>query len=100
MVFAPNNVAYLVLTELVIFVRFDKSINPEKLVHRICLDSHASPEQKRSRYIQRLTPARSIRKTLSVDLLEFAKEMLKAEFHSGGPPKKVRFSSHTHLRSD
>ncbi|KAL4754005.1 hypothetical protein BDW72DRAFT_190432 [Aspergillus terricola var. indicus] len=72
----------------IIFVRFDKSIDPEKLVHRICLDSHASPEQKRSRYIQRLTPARSIRKTLSVDLPEFAREMLKAEFHSGGPPKK------------
>ncbi|KAL6230738.1 hypothetical protein BDW75DRAFT_58683 [Aspergillus navahoensis] len=72
----------------IIFVRFDKSIDPEKLVHQICLDAHASPEQKRSRYIQRMTPARSIRKTLSVDLPEFAKEMLKAEFHSGGPPKK------------
>ncbi|KAL4743445.1 hypothetical protein BDV11DRAFT_110120 [Aspergillus similis] len=72
----------------IIFVRFDKSVDPEKLVRRICLDSHASPGQKRSRYIQRLTPARSIRKTLSVDLPEFAREMLKAEFLSGGPPKK------------
>ncbi|KAL4979208.1 hypothetical protein BDW66DRAFT_109999 [Aspergillus desertorum] len=72
----------------IIFVRFDKSIDPEKLVYQICLDAHARPEQKRSRYIQRLTPARSIRKTLSVDLSEFAKEMLKVDFLSGGPPKK------------
>ncbi|RDW86320.1 THUMP domain-containing protein [Aspergillus mulundensis] len=72
----------------IIFVRFDQSVDPEKLVHKICLDAHANPEQKRSRYIQRLTPARSIRKTLSVDLAEFAKEILKPEFHSGGPPKK------------
>ncbi|KAL4810538.1 hypothetical protein BDV18DRAFT_58725 [Aspergillus unguis] len=72
----------------IIFVKFDKSIDPEKLVHKICLDAHANPEQKRSRYIQRLTPARSIRKTLSVDLEEFAREILKPHFHSGGPPKK------------
>ncbi|KAL4800637.1 hypothetical protein BDV19DRAFT_74974 [Aspergillus venezuelensis] len=72
----------------IIFIKFDKSIDPEKLVHQICLDAHANPDQKRSRYIQRLTPARSIRKTLSVDLEEFAKEILKPHFHSGGPPKK------------
>ncbi|KAL3453777.1 hypothetical protein BJX65DRAFT_76719 [Aspergillus insuetus] len=70
------------------FVRFDKSIDPEQLVHRICLDAHANPDKKRSRYIQRLTPARSIRKTLSVDLEEFAREILKPHFHSGGPPMK------------
>ncbi|KAL4786190.1 hypothetical protein BJX76DRAFT_355421 [Aspergillus varians] len=70
------------------FVRFDKSVDPEKLVHEICLDAQANPDQKRSRYIQRLTPARSIRKTLSVDLEEFAREILEPHFHSGGPPKK------------
>ncbi|KAL5334025.1 THUMP domain protein [Aspergillus crustosus] len=72
----------------IIFVRFDKSIDPEKLVYQICLDAHANPDKKRSRYIQRLTPARSIRKTLSVDLDAFAREILKPHFHSGGPPKK------------
>ncbi|KAL4918547.1 hypothetical protein BDW62DRAFT_210392 [Aspergillus aurantiobrunneus] len=72
----------------ILFVRFDKSIDPEKLVHQICLDARANPGQKRSRYIQRLTPVRSIRKTLSVDLEEFAREILKPHFHSGGPPKK------------
>ncbi|KAK1142449.1 hypothetical protein N8T08_007811 [Aspergillus melleus] len=72
----------------VFFVKFDKSIDPEKLVHQLCVDAHTHPEQKRSRYIQRLSPMRSIRKTLSVDLEEFAAEILKPHFHSGGPPKK------------
>lgn len=71
------------------FVKFDKSIDPEKLVHQLCVDAHSSPDQKHSRYIQRLSPMRSIRKTLSVDLEAFAAEILKPHFHSGGPPKKV-----------
>ncbi|EAL92475.1 THUMP domain protein [Aspergillus fumigatus Af293] len=72
----------------VTFIRFDKSIDPEKLVHDVCLDAHANPEKKRCRWVQRMTPVRSIRKTLSVDLEAFAKEILKPHFHSGGPPKK------------
>ncbi|KAE8152708.1 hypothetical protein BDV25DRAFT_150645 [Aspergillus avenaceus] len=70
------------------FIRFDKSIDPEKLVHDICLDAYTNPEQKRSRYIQRMTPVKSVRKTLSVDLEAFAQEILKPHFHSGGPAKK------------
>ncbi|KAF7114087.1 hypothetical protein CNMCM5793_007067 [Aspergillus hiratsukae] len=72
----------------VTFIRFDKSIDPEKLVHEICLDAHANPEKKRCRWVQRMTPVRSIRKTLSVDLEAFAKEILKPHFHSGGLSKK------------
>ncbi|GKZ73453.1 THUMP domain-containing protein 1 [Aspergillus niger] len=71
-----------------LFVRFDKSINPEEMVHQLCLDAAANPEKKRSRWIQRMTPAISVRKTLSVDLESFAREILKPHFHSGGPPKK------------
>ncbi|THC99042.1 hypothetical protein EYZ11_001516 [Aspergillus tanneri] len=70
------------------FIKCDKSIDPEKLVHQLCVDAYANPDQKRCRYIQRMSPIRSIRKTLSVDLEAFAQEMLKPEFHSGGPPKK------------
>ncbi|PYH40417.1 THUMP domain-containing protein [Aspergillus saccharolyticus JOP 1030-1] len=70
------------------FIRFDKSIDPEELVHQLCLDAHAHPEKKRSRYIQRMTPVKSVRKTLSVELESFAREMLKPHFHSGGPLKK------------
>ncbi|OGM41395.1 THUMP domain protein [Aspergillus bombycis] len=75
-------------TDPVSFIRFDKSIDPEKLVHQICVDAHANPSRKRSRYIQRMTPVKSIRKTLSVDLEAFAGEILKPHFHSGGGPKK------------
>lgn len=78
---------------LVSFIRFDKSIDPEKLVHQICVDAHANPDRKRSRYIQRMTPVKSIRKTLSVDLEAFAREILKPHFHSGGGPKKVCHST-------
>jgi hypothetical protein len=36
-----------------------------------------------------MTPVTEVRKTLSVDLEAFAREILKPHFHSGGPPKKV-----------
>ncbi|PYH93277.1 hypothetical protein BO71DRAFT_399847 [Aspergillus ellipticus CBS 707.79] len=70
------------------FIRFDKAIDPEKLVYQLCTEAATNPEKKRSRYIQRMTPAISIRKTLSVDLEAFAREILKPHFHSGGGPKK------------
>ncbi|PYI15080.1 THUMP domain protein [Aspergillus violaceofuscus CBS 115571] len=70
------------------FIRFDKSIDPEQMVHQLCLEAHAHPEKKRSRYIQRMTPVKSVRKTLSVELESFARDVLKPHFHSGGPPKK------------
>ncbi|KKK13567.1 THUMP domain protein, partial [Aspergillus ochraceoroseus] len=86
----PSSLFQAVKTDLpcVTFVKFDKSIDPEKLVHQICVDAHVNPNKKRSRFIQRMTPVRSIRKTLSVDLEAFAREILKPHFHSGGPPKK------------
>lgn len=74
------------------FVRLDKSIDPVQLAHRLCVEAQANPEKKRSRWIKRMTPVTSIRKTLSVDLEAFAKEILKPHFHSGGPPRKVRFT--------
>ncbi|KOS46037.1 hypothetical protein ACN38_g2982 [Penicillium nordicum] len=71
----------------VTFMRLDPSIDPVKLVHRLCTEAHAHPETKKSRWIKRMHPVTSMRKTLSVDLAAFAKEILKPHFHSGGPPK-------------
>ncbi|KAJ6180685.1 hypothetical protein N7519_011146 [Penicillium mononematosum] len=71
----------------VTFMRLDPSIDPVQLVHRLCSEAHAHPETKKSRWIKRMHPVTSIRKTLSVDLTAFAKEILKPHFHSGGPPK-------------
>lgn len=75
----------------VTFIRLDKSIDPIKLVHDLCVEAHANPERKRSRWVKRMTPISSIRKTLSVDFEAFAREILQPHFHSGGPPKKVCF---------
>jgi hypothetical protein len=36
-----------------------------------------------------MTPVTEVRKTLSVDVEAFAREILRPHFHSGGPPKKV-----------
>ncbi|KAJ5493110.1 hypothetical protein N7539_001856 [Penicillium diatomitis] len=71
----------------VIFVRLDKSIDPVKLVHRLCTEAQASPDLKKSRYVKRMTPVTEVRKTLSVDVEAFARQILKPVFHSGGPPK-------------
>ncbi|KAJ5793646.1 hypothetical protein N7457_000245 [Penicillium paradoxum] len=71
----------------VTFMRLDPSIDPVALVHRLCTEAYANPETKKSRYIKRMHPVTSVRKTLSVDLEAFAKEILKPHFHSGGPPK-------------
>lgn len=40
-----------------------------------------------------MTPITTVRKTLSVDLEAFAKEILRPHFHSGGPPKKVSYTA-------
>ncbi|CAI7635705.1 unnamed protein product [Penicillium glandicola] len=71
----------------VTFMRLDPSIDPVQLVHRLCSEAYAHPETKKSRWIKRMHPVTSIRKTLSVDLAAFAKEILKPHFHSGGPLK-------------
>ena len=63
------------------------------MVHKLCLEAQAHPEKKRGRYIQRMTPMVMMKKTLSVDLEAFAKEILEPHFHSGGPPKKVSRAS-------
>ncbi|CAG8197380.1 unnamed protein product [Penicillium nalgiovense] len=76
-----------ILILIVTFMRLDPSIDPVQLVHRLCSEAHAHPETKKSRWIKRMHPVTSIRKTLSVDLTAFAKEILKPHFHSGGPPK-------------
>ncbi|EEP82629.1 conserved hypothetical protein [Uncinocarpus reesii 1704] len=71
----------------VLFIRMDKTLDPVDLVHRICMDAHANPEKKRSRYVKRLTPITSIRKLRSGGLEELAGEVLEPHFHTGSSKK-------------
>jgi tRNA acetyltransferase TAN1 len=74
---------------LVVLYRIDKSIDPVKLVHDICEEARANPDQRKSRWIKRMIPITQIRKVLSVDLTAFAKEVLQPIFHADDVPKKV-----------
>ncbi|KAM5441314.1 hypothetical protein MferCBS31731_003743 [Microsporum ferrugineum] len=71
-----------------IFVKISKGLDPVEIVHRLCIDAQTHPEQKRSRWVKRLTPITSMRKILGGGLEELAHDVLKPHFHSGGPPKK------------
>ncbi|EED19913.1 THUMP domain protein [Talaromyces stipitatus ATCC 10500] len=71
-----------------VFYRVDKSIDPVKLVHDICEEAKANPEERKTRWIKRMTPITQIRKVLSVDLAAFAKEVLEPYFHGDAGPKK------------
>ncbi|KAK2871853.1 hypothetical protein FQN49_002764 [Arthroderma sp. PD_2] len=70
------------------FVKTDKALNPVDIVHRLCIDAQTHPEQRRSRWVKRLTPVTSMKKILGGGLEELAHDVLKPHFHSGGPPRK------------
>ncbi|KUL90415.1 hypothetical protein ZTR_00117 [Talaromyces verruculosus] len=72
----------------IVLYRVDKSIDPVKLVHDICEEARANPDQRKSRWIKRMIPITQIRKVLSVDLSVFAKEVLQPVFHADDVPKK------------
>ncbi|EFE35484.1 uncharacterized protein ARB_05526 [Trichophyton benhamiae CBS 112371] len=61
---------------------------PCHIVHRLCIDARTHPEQKRSRWVKRLTPITSMKKILGGGLEELARDVLRPHFHSGGPPRK------------
>lgn len=73
----------------VIFVKTSGTLNPVDIVHRLCIDARTHPEQKRSRWVKRLTPITSMKKILGGGLEELARDVLRPHFHSGGPPRKV-----------
>ncbi len=74
---------------VVAFVKVAEPLDPVKLVHELCADALRDPQQKRSRWIQRMTPMTLMRKTMSSGLEELTEMVLKPHFHSGGPSKKV-----------
>jgi tRNA acetyltransferase TAN1 len=77
------------LHKAVSFVRTSDSIDPVSLVHSICKDAQSKPDQKKSRFIKRMTPMTLMRKTMSGGLEHVCKTVLRPHFHAGGPAKKV-----------
>lgn len=70
------------------FVRLNQRTDPVDLVHKICSDAFSKRDQKRCRYIKRMTPMTLMRKTLSGGLEELCERVLPPHFHSGGPAKR------------
>ena len=70
------------------FVKTAPGIDPVSLVHAVCKDAQAKPDQKRSRFIKRMTPVTMLRKILPDGLEHVCVSVLKPHFHSGGSPRK------------
>jgi hypothetical protein len=77
------------LHKAVSFVRTSDSIDPVSLVHSICKDAKAKPDQKKSRFIKRMTPMTLMGKIMSGGLEHVCQSVLRPHFHAGGPTKKV-----------
>ena len=71
------------------FVKTGDGIDPVSLVHTICKDAHSKPDQKRSRFIKRMTPMTVMRKTMGGGLEHACQSVLRPHFHAGGSAKKV-----------
>ena len=71
------------------FVKTGEGIDPVSLVHTICKDAHSKSDQKRSRFIKRMTPMTLMRKTMGGGLEHVCQLVLRPHFHAGGSAKKV-----------
>jgi len=71
------------------FVRLDCSLDAVSLVRRICMTAQASPHQKRTRYVKRMTPMTYMRKTLGGGLEQVCAQVLPLHFDSSDQTKKA-----------
>jgi hypothetical protein len=85
----PIGLSVVGLHTSVSFVKTGDGIDPVSLVHTICKDAHSKPDQKRSRFIKRMTPMTLMRKTMGGGLEHVCQSVLRPHFHAGGPAKKV-----------
>ncbi|PGH18112.1 hypothetical protein AJ79_00740 [Helicocarpus griseus UAMH5409] len=80
------------------FIKMDKSLDPVQIAHRLCATARANSDQKRSRWIQRITPVTLTQKVLGGGIEQLSREVLKPHFHSGGPSKK--YAIRTSIRNN
>lgn len=83
--------AVYALTRPVIFFKTRPPVEPVSFVHSICQDAADGAEQKRCRFVKRLTPITAMEKATERGLEEVAQRVVAPHFH--GPDhvgKKVR----------
>ncbi|QLQ80047.1 hypothetical protein HG537_0D00470 [Torulaspora globosa] len=79
--------------ECVIFCKTRKPIEPEKFVERIIKDlADPSNTEKRTRYIQKLTPITYSCSSSMEQLIKLAERVLAPHFHNEGCQKNVKFA--------
>lgn len=74
------------------FIKASERLDPVQLVHSMCVDAQSNPEEKRSRWIKRMTPMTQMGKSLGPGLEDLSRRVLKPHFRSG-VPKKVSSSA-------
>lgn len=79
--------------ECVIFCKTRKPVDPEKFVERIIKDlAEPSNMEKRTRYIQKLTPITSSCSSSMEQLIKLAERVLAPHFHDEGCKKDIKFA--------
>jgi hypothetical protein len=76
----------------VLFFKTRQPIEPVAFVQKICQDAAVGVEQKRCRFVKRLTPITAIEKATEKGLDDVAQRVLASHFHgSDQQGKKVNF---------
>ncbi|KAK5122015.1 hypothetical protein LTR16_004174, partial [Cryomyces antarcticus] len=84
--------SYTQLTFLVMFFKTRAPIEPVAFVHRICEDAAQTPDRKRTRLVQRLSPMSLMGKATENGLAEVARQVLAPHFHGPDSAEKKRLN--------
>ncbi|TKA65248.1 hypothetical protein B0A49_08551 [Cryomyces minteri] len=84
--------------ECVMFFKTRAPIEPVAFVHRICEDAAQTPDRKRTRLVQRLSPMSLMGKATETGLAEVARQVLAPHFHGPDSAEK-KFAIRPTLRN-
>ncbi|KAF2278414.1 uncharacterized protein EI97DRAFT_449069 [Westerdykella ornata] len=86
-------------TQCLLFFKTKDPIDPVSFVQKICQDAADGVEQRRCRFVKRLTPITGIGKATERGLDEVAKSVLAPHFHGPGNSGK-KFAIRTSIRNN
>ncbi|KAK5013707.1 hypothetical protein LTR39_003519, partial [Cryomyces antarcticus] len=92
--------SYTQLTFLVMFFKTRAPIEPVAFVHRICEDAAQTPDRKRTRLVQRLSPMSLMGKATENGLAEVARQVLAPHFHGPDSAEKKNICGMSVVGSD